>query len=87
MVLTVRYVKETWKRVKEREKREQELERQEGERRVQMLLQYKDNLHKTQHKLKKNSVRKRKMVKEKETQRMAVSAEDRLFVYLLVIFN
>ena len=74
-------MKETWKRVKERERKEQEQLRQEGERRVKMLLQYKENLHKTQHKLKKNSVRKRKTEREREVQRMAATAEDRyLFV-------
>ncbi|KAL5252786.1 hypothetical protein ACHWQZ_G015526 [Mnemiopsis leidyi] len=42
-----------------------------------MLLQYKENLHKTQHKLKRNSVRKRRTEKEREVQRMAATAEDR----------
>ena len=43
-----------------------------------MLLQYKDNLQKTQQKLKKNSERKARMDRDQEVIKMTISAEERL---------
>ncbi len=63
--------------MKEREQQEQDERRAETERRVKMLLQYKSNLHKTRTKLKRNTQKKEKVLKERDTRNREISTEER----------